>query len=350
MTGKLMLSEPSQLIELYFAEGELAHARAVNALNDEEKALGEDALLTAFTWGEGTFKFQPGWQTSQRTVQRKLYSLLLEGAALQDYKAALATRNVTQASILMVAPDVTNLSEQEFDEILKKGIPIQNSVQKRVFLELKTPKRLEFMIEQLNLSSTIWVPAIFNLINLNLISVVVTPGQNATDTSNNSVYELMATAHKALLQPESGMFGYPLFLIMLRNELARCSDGGSPFCLALLEFDQAGYGPDRLALSHISSSFDSIRRIYDVIAFAMPKHCYVLMPQTNREKAHTLIRQFGIQISTKQELGLIMKAGIAAIPEEGNELVTVLNRLTSYCRSANERERIVTASSTLIIG
>ncbi len=141
------------------------------------------------------------------------------------------------------------------------------------------------MIEQLNLSSTIWVPAIFNLINLNLISVVVTPGQNATDTSNNSVYELMATAHKALLQPESGMFGYPLFLIMLRNELARCSDGGSPFCLALLEFDQAGYGQDRLALSHISSSFDSIRRIYDVIAFAMPKHCYVLMPQTNRGKS-----------------------------------------------------------------
>ncbi len=41
MTGKLMLSEPSQLIELYFAEGELAHARAVNALNDEEKHLAK---------------------------------------------------------------------------------------------------------------------------------------------------------------------------------------------------------------------------------------------------------------------------------------------------------------------
>jgi hypothetical protein len=170
MTGRLTVLQTQRQVEIFFDAGELIHARSLQALYAGGIIDGDEAVLDLFTWSEGAFQFQHMWKATESSVKRKLHALLLEGATLQDYKAALAGKMIALNSTLCVNPASACLSEAEFDARLKNGIPIHQDIQKQVFLKLRKPQRLATLVSELKLSSSTWIPVVFSLSSLDLIA------------------------------------------------------------------------------------------------------------------------------------------------------------------------------------
>lgn len=90
MTGRLNLYHHTTQGEIYFTDGTIVHALLHSAMDTVLRLTPEQVVLELLTWQAGTFRFNPGWTTSERTINRRLDSFLLEGAALSDYQQALA--------------------------------------------------------------------------------------------------------------------------------------------------------------------------------------------------------------------------------------------------------------------
>jgi hypothetical protein len=173
MTGKMNVYDVDRYLELYFCDGEVIHARAVHALLKSAGQLeGKDALLDLFCWDEGTFNFQPGYTSVDRSIDSGLQGVLMEGAMLKDYRSYLKKENLSRKSRLARAPNKVQISEAEFDKELKNGIDVHIDLQKQIFVDLKETQQLDQIIGKYQLTNLVWIPIIFNLLSLRLIVIV----------------------------------------------------------------------------------------------------------------------------------------------------------------------------------
>jgi tetratricopeptide (TPR) repeat protein len=108
-TGCLGLTHGNNFGYIYFADGNVSHASIVN------QSLGtEESVYLLFTWGEGTFNFEPGVipDESVRTVAIDPQALLLEGARRVD-EWTLIAKKIPSFDILY-ALDGQKLLETEY--------------------------------------------------------------------------------------------------------------------------------------------------------------------------------------------------------------------------------------------
>jgi hypothetical protein len=349
MTGKLNLSQSATQVEVYFNNGDLIHAEACHTIMEGGTDKGDGVILDLFTWDEGTFQFQQGWKTSERSIKRKLHSLLLEGATLRDYQEALTKQNLSTTSVLCRHPSTAQITEEEFDQRINEGLSLHMELQKRIFLSLREPAPLEHILARISTPRSVWVPAIFNLINLGLITV---SGGAADDREDTAMFvgieKQIEGARKALLQPDSGMYSYPYFLLAASEEFARNKNGGQPFCVVMLDFSAPHLVSDD-AMAVINACFDKVKRSYDILSFCLPSFLFILLPQTNTRMAKDIMQRFLLDLS-KAKLDVLTegsalgtRGGITSVPRDGIELVQILACANRFRRLATEETPLITA-------
>src|SRR5262249_15784177 len=77
MSGRLSVVSTAGGPEIFFENGIPIHGTALTAT-------GDASIVELTTWEAGKFRFQRGETTTERTVKRRLDTLLLEGATLLD--------------------------------------------------------------------------------------------------------------------------------------------------------------------------------------------------------------------------------------------------------------------------
>ena len=132
-------------------------------MDTSKSTRGETVLLEVFTWDDGSFQFQHGWQTAERTVH-----LVLEGATLRDYRNSLKKAGITQTTVLFRAE--ANLTEAQFEAKLANGLPMNIDFQKKVFLVLREPRSLAEILDAVPMDRVTWIPVIFSLVTSKLIA------------------------------------------------------------------------------------------------------------------------------------------------------------------------------------
>ncbi len=337
MTGRLNVYDSSQQIEIFFNQGELIHAVSSPLMDTSKGTRGEAVLLEVFTWDDGSFQFQHGWQTAERTVQKHLQNLVLEGATLRDYRNSLEKAGITQTTILFRTE--ANLTEAQFEAKLANGLPMNVDFQKKVFLVLREPHSLAEILEAVPMDRVTWIPVIFSLTTSRLIAARGTEGGEVDQCIEafNNIGELIRTADKGLLLPDTGMLSYPLFLSLAEKELAR----RMPFCLAMFEFSVPGAAITNESLKAVSSTFDTVKRQYEIITFWQPNRVLMLLPLSKPAESAQRLNTFLDLLAEQSSMdGISLIGGLASVPTDGTQLPDVLAssfRLLKKAQQSNVR-------------
>ncbi len=337
MTGRLNVYDSMQQVEIFFNQGELVHAISSPLMDTTKGIRGEKVLLEVFTWDDGSFQFQHGWQTSERSVQKHLQNLVLEGATLQDYKNSLEKNGIFPGTTLFRKE--TSLSEVQFEAKLANGLPMHIDLQKKVFLALREPKTLAEILDAIPMDRTTWIPVVYSLVSSLLIAargVAVGDDEQFLDAFSN-IGELIRNADRGLIQPDSGMLSYGLFLSFAEKELAR----RVPCCLAMFEFSGPPAAITNESLKAVTTTFDAIKHPYECMTFWQPNRVLILLPMAKIEQTTSRLNSFLDALSEKIDMdGISLVGGLATAPKDGIQLSDVLTssfRLLKKAQQSNLR-------------
>lgn len=342
MTGRLNVYDSMQQVEIFFNQGELVHAVSSPLMDISKGIRGEKVLLEVFTWDDGSFQFQHGWQTAERSVQKHLQNLVLEGATLQDYKNSLEKNGIFLGTTLFRKE--TNLTESQFESKLANGLPMHIDLQKKVFLALREPKTLQEILDAVPMDRTTWIPVIYSLVSSMLIGargVAVGDNEQLSDAFSN-IGELVRNADRGLIQPDSGMLSYGLFLSFADKELAR----RIPFCLAMFEFNVPPASITNESLKAITTTFDAMKHPYECMTFWQPNRVLILLPMSKVEETTSRLNSFLDSLSEKIDMdGISLIGGLAAAPKDGTQLSDVLTSSFKLLKKAQQSNSRIACSS-----
>lgn len=340
MTGRLNVYDPSQQIEIFFNQGELVHAVCSPLMDISPGTRGDNVLLEVFTWDEGSFQFQHGWQTTEKTVQKHLLNLVLEGATLRDYKNSLEKNGIDLTTPLYRKE--VSLSEAQFEAKLQNGLPMHVDFQKRVFLALREQKTLLEILESIPMEKPIWIPVIYSLVSSNLIGGrgVARDVEEYSDAFSNTG-ELIRNADRGLIQPDSGMLSYGMFLSFADKELAR----RIPCCLAMFEFNVPAASITNESLKAIATTFDTIKRPFEYITFWQPNRVLILLPMSNPTDGAARLNTFLDNLASKADMDQIsLTGGVASAPKDGTQLTDVLTSAYKLVKKAQQNNLRIACS------
>jgi GGDEF domain-containing protein len=336
MVGKLEVNDTLKGAELYFDDGVLVHAVGQQSVLDENsKYSGEGVLLDLLTWDQGSFKFHSGLKSSERSVARRMEALLMEGAALRDYSKWLAERGFRMdMPMIRVHPQLT---ESQFEQIVKQGVQIDLGAQKAVYLQIGNGFTMDQILQQMQMPKTMWMPIIFNLVNCQIIKLEEGAVQRAprASTAVQLDYAAMEMAYHELLRPETGMLSYPLFLFFLTQEFARYKKSGMPFSVAIFELKQKRNGVAELlsneALRGLAAFLERSMQgdlvlvsHFGIVDFAMLLPCSIgIEAEQMGEKLLGMLH--AIELEGVDPSQLQFAIGAACVPDDCEDVETLLN-------------------------
>lgn len=335
MTGKLNLYHKTVQAEAYFTDGTLVHATAQHAVSGSPLPLTPDQiLLELLTWETGTFRFQPGWPATTITIRRRLESFLLEGATLTDYIKSLENQGLTEQSSL----SIVRANEGTLDEALKKGIPVELQLQRDIYSKISNNTPIGDLIE--DLPKSIWAPIVFNLLNLQLVTISGAKDSIQTIEQIELDLGLADQASHQLGRPESGVMHFPMFVYFLQKEAARYRKSKLPFSMALFDISCAVPSQmDQLVVT-VGDAFKEHKQPYDILAnfeTQYTREFALLLPY--RAPAASYLFVDNLLVSLKA-MGFFAHGkitfGVASFPSDATDV----HQLASAASSAKKRAQL----------
>ena len=354
MSGRLDIQDGTNHCELYFEEGELVHAALHSALAtdvDMDKDLvGDQIVLDVLTWDRGAFYFNPGRSTFERSITKRLETLLLEGASLRDFSRYLSSLGVTTDSIIEYKQC---LSDSALEEKLKNGVPIDFARQQKLYSTIDGKTPLGLMLKRMGMPRSTWMPIMFNLFNYDLVTIVGAPriksltGLPTVPTIEQSIVK---EAAKHLVRPETGLFSYALFLHFLQREYARYVRCKSGFSIAILEIRNKGETLSDLALHAVAKCFESLKEHFDILGHYRISEMIMLLPLRDDRDSRKFVESFIEQLAHADLDGveaysdLRISCGIAALPGGNDQLSSLLRDAESAKQEAIGNNNLITSS------
>jgi hypothetical protein len=149
----------------------------------------------------------------------------------------------------------------------------------------------------------------------------VTNEEDQCSDAFSNIGELIKNADRGLLQPDSGMLSYGLFLSFADKELAR----RVPCCLAMFEFSVPAASITNEALKAVTTTFDAMKRPYECMTFWQPNRVLILMPMAKIDETTIRLNGFLDKLSEKIDMdGINLIGGLATAPKDGMQLSDVL--------------------------
>lgn len=333
MTGRLEVAGENDTCNLFFNEGVLSHC-TVQGLE------GEQAVLEVVAWQRGYYRFLQEPPFPAQTVKKRMETLLLEGATLQDQNDFLAGKGLKlECFLYRINP---NLTEQQFEEIAGKSTPCNMNLLKGLYQTIDNKSSLLEILRRKPLGKPEWVPALHNMVSANLVGFAAAPVvqqvEKLDDTqipTANIDWVQVRTAERPLLRADTGVLSYPAFLGMVEKEQLRFEVLYRPYSLVIVEMGvirnpQTGMVEplSTKAFREIAERLDTIRRKCDVIGHFETFALAILLPETNSASAKNFARIASEIIMsdgrTDEGHRILMKIGVGSIPEDCRRIETLM--------------------------
>lgn len=341
MTGRLAVKSTKSGAEIFFEEGAPVHAFAA-------EAQGDMAILETLTWEEGKFRFFKNDRTLERTVKKRLDSLLMEGIGLLDQTKYLTSKGVSLETYLFRKHP--NLSEAEFENRVSKFVPMDMNLQKQFYQSIDNMSNVFELLRRRPLAKTEWVAILFNFVHGDLISISDKPpaGVRMGLMDVKSLDQSMIQgAMRHLVRQETGLYTYPIFLYFLEQEFHRYERLSVPFSIIVFEMrirdPMAGLQPLPIPLvQEAARRIRSVQRKLDMLAHFETFDFAVLLPHSNTESAGFFAQRiFELILNTPLAVGLSpqnlsLSFGVAGIPEDCDDPGYLLASAREAQRKASE--------------
>lgn len=328
MTGKLDVRNRAENAEIFFHDGTATHA----AVKD---VIGDNAVIELITWTNGEFRFWPDEKTPERTVTKRLDSMLMEGVALLDQSKYLETAGLKLESCLVKKNAM--ISEEEFAARVAKGAPIGLEQQLDFYEQIDNRNTLFDLLRNRPMPKVEWVPVLFNLVSCGLVQITdQAPQQNRLATLKALGIDDAAVQGviKNLLRPETGIFTYPAFIYLLDQEYLRYEYFNTPFSLLVFSIGQRKgdmvEALQMLAVRRAMQRISLVKRAVDILGHYETFDYGMLLPNTNSAAASALANRVADVLreaplsSDIDSRSLALAFGVATVPEDCQELDKVL--------------------------
>ena len=320
MTGRLAVKSSKGGGELFFDQGNPVHAVAADAQ-------GDLAILESLTWEEGKFRFFEREQTIERTVKKRLDSLLMEGIGLLDQLKYLQNTGVRMETYLFRKSP--NLTERDFEQRVSQFVPMDMNLQKQFYQSVDNISTLFEILRRRPLVKTEWVPIMFNLLHADLIAFSDKPPAGVRmglmEVQSLDRTQIQGVMSK-LVRPETGLYTYPMFLFFLEQEFHRYERLNVPFSIVLFDMrlrDAMGLQPmSGPLLNEAVRRLISVRRNLDIIAHFETFDFAAILPHTTTDSA-AFFAQRVIELIMQSPLApnlhpshISLSFGVAGVPED----------------------------------
>lgn len=327
MSGRLRIKRNTIWADIFFEEGSPVHAEGT-------RGSGEDCFLQVVCWMEGDFEFEPKLRTKQKTIVQSLESLILEGVLLHDNTTFLTSAGIRMNSVLTrIRP---NLSEIEFEQIVKAGAPSEARTLKNFYLAVDGQKTIEEIITKFDLLRSAWVPICADLIRCNLVKMTSTKKPASERAMHGKAFDanLAESVKERMVSAKTGIYSYAAFLLLL-TEILRCSHD-TVVSVMVLDVQAAG-SKDKTntqlseeEMKELAWRIDESCNFKGIVAHYDENEFAVILPGLAADKAarraDRLLKSLvstGLQVGSKST-SLIVSIGIACHPHDANDLGALL--------------------------
>lgn len=353
-TGRLSIVNRTETADIFFVDGNPVHA----ACGDLQ---GSDAILDTLCWDGGTFNFYPNDRTPQRTVQKRLDTMLMEGVALIDYYKHLTSKSGLKMDSY-VLPKYAEIKEADFELQLADSLPINMQAQKDFYKQMDQSTTLLDILRSTPMNRAQWVPILFNLVTSDLVVISSRPGVGAKKANLESIGvdpSVIENAHRSLVRTETGIFSYPCFLYFLEQEYARYQKTRLPFSLIIFDVlirKPSGFQPlSNLAIRQMAQQIESIKRRFDLIGHFQTLEYVLMLPHSTGESAHVVAQNVvnllvnanldGVQNANE----VVLAIGIASVPEDCEDLGQLLGAANTAKNHSKRGGATIVSFKTIVI-
>lgn len=351
MTGRLDVKTRSDNCNVFFQEGIPLHCKL-------KESTGDTALTELITWTEGEFRFWPDEKTMDRSVNRRLDSVLMEGVALLDQSKYLDTAGLKMESCLVKKNAM--MSEEEFAARLEKGAPIALEPQLDFYELIDNRNTLFDLLRKRPMPKVEWVPILFNLVSCGLVQITdQAPAANriarlkSLGIDDNAVQSVV----KTLTRSETGILSYHAFIYFLDQEYLRYEYFNLPFSLVVFSLGQRKGGDDgpvealqMLGIRRAMQRIGLVKRSVDILGHYETFDYAILLPNTNAAAAGALANRIADVLreaplaSDMDSRSLALAFGVATVPEDSVDLDKLLNAAKNARDEAKKgKKRVVLA-------
>lgn len=331
-SGRLQVMGPQGLYEVYFNDGEPVHAIS------ERSDPGEEAVFELLLESEGNFRFVTDDGRSSQvkpTIRVSLQKFLIEGATLRDQFDTLNAWGICQSTVLRIADNrITPFELAGLMECDEDTVPHCLDIYKAV----KAGNSSIEAISKLNIPLRKRVPALHALLKSDQLRIEQ-PKEERTDMLFHWKCDraLIASAHDRMRDPETGLIGYPFFLLFLEQEFERARLLSSSVSLAILELTPAtGNRQNRNDLANALETLRTSARKTDYVCTFEDNQYAVIMPAANTETAELILTRIGQILSRLNGIELV-SFGVATSPSD----TVKLESLVSCALEAKRHARFV---------
>jgi GGDEF domain-containing protein len=352
MSGSLEVNFRLNEALLFFEEGVLVHAvhQSTVAAKAAPSLTGDQVLLDLLLWDSGHFKFSPGMKAPKKSVERRLDALLIEGAALQDYWKGLVKAGMKlEKSVKRTRSD---LRFEEFSARVAEGLPLDPELQRKLYLEINGKSSLQDIVSRLKLPRLRWVPLVFNLQNLGLVSFAGASAHGAESVSPPVPdYLTLNKVRNCLIRMETGLMTYELFYYFLQLEFERARIESSHI-FSVIVFSILGLQEPLSVLSiiQLSERINRVKDELDMVAHYRESEFIMMCPCKDAGKAASLAKQAFESLKQRslpgiKADGLKMAFGVAEVPVNSTQITRLLSQAEAARISAATAGRLIAISS-----
>jgi len=353
MTGRLEITSSQGGAEIYVVEGVATHATTGDTV-------GDNALVELLAWQSGKFKLYENERAGTTTIQKRLETLLMEGVALMDQYNFLKSTGLELDTYLVQAH--SNLSEMQFEQTVKRGPQVNMQLLKDLYLEIDSYTTLYDLLRRLPLAKAEWVPLLFNLTQVGLITLAKEPPVFAKIAENRVApsVKLDETALAAALRPlqraETETFTYPIFQYFVKQEVARFEVDSKSF--ALIVFDLFTEKDSVLTAMPLNSAKAALRRLkelireIDILGHFETLDYALLLPQTTGRSATVVAQRMAEKLKTAPIEGLGPNPvnicfGVASLPQDTKDPGGLMQAAAQAKRNARKNNLMIVEYKTM---
>lgn len=328
-TGKLQVISDQSVAELFFDQGELKHASAMNQQ-------GEEAIMELVTWEEGKFYFYNDEVSEMVTVQRRIDAILMESVTLLDQSKYLMSTGFEMESYLIHKNP--NLTEAQFEESISRGAPCDKQLQKQFYLRLDGNTTMFDMLRERPMIKKEWVPIMFNMLQCELVTLskkALRPDKTSHLTSIKLDRNAIDGTLSLLTRNDTGLYTFSSFQYFLEQEFVRYKYSNAPFTVISFELGiRKGGKVGSLSTQEVATfanRIKSVMRPIDIAAHFETLSYAVLLPNTESASAAIFVHRV-VEVLRSKGLSagmdpnnLVFAFGIANVPEDCKDVGLLLS-------------------------
>jgi diguanylate cyclase (GGDEF)-like protein len=350
MTGLLRVHEQNTNLDLWFEQGALVHATSREG--DGEAAVLELLLLT-----KGDFEFLPNDRTAERTITRRIDSVVLDCMTLVHNHQYLEKKGLTVNAYLIRRN--LSLTELEFDNQTKNIHCPNREMLKMLYQQIDQHSTFLEMQRKFPSSKMDWLPALYTLVTGNLVEISDRPQQDGKPVDLASVgvdVRGVQSAYETLLRPDTGIMSFHLLLHFLEQEFYRYERSRLPFTLMVFGITKnTSYGLqplDETESRNLAQVVENIKRKIDVVGHFQGQDFAMILPSTGLAGAKIFANRL-MEIVSRGTVcdvpsdQIVFACGLASLPEDSLKVEMLLPAAVEAKNNARDTAKGVVTYKSL---